>query len=141
MKSAPKLRPASRWLRLVTTCLVLAVGLQSFAPSGLAGPISSPALSAVPTREADLASIQVALEHKVVQQRLQELGFTSTEIQQRLAQATDAELHQLATESEAMMAGGVAGLIISVLVIIILVVLIMRITAVDPVLSPDVMAA
>ena len=72
---------------------------------------------------------------------MEELGFTPAEIQQRLAQATDAELHQLATESEAMMAGGVAGLIISVLVIILLVVLIMRVSAIEPVLSPDVMAA
>lgn len=119
------------WIRSTATLLALAFGLHALAPSALAGPISSREILAESTRAADLTTIQQALEHKVVKQRLGELGFTADEIQVRLAQASDAELHQLATESEKLMAGGVAGLLISLLVIILLVLLIMRISAVE----------
>ncbi|AOS44435.1 hypothetical protein Verru16b_01497 [Lacunisphaera limnophila] len=116
------------WIRSTAALLALSFGLHAIAPSALAGPISSVEMLAGSTRTADLAKIQQALEHKVVNQRLGELGFTSAEIQLRLAQASDAELHQLATESEKVMAGGVTGLLISLLVIILLVFLILRVS-------------
>lgn len=80
------------------------------------------------TRTADLATIRQSLEHKQVQQRLGELGFTETEVQQRLAHASDAELHQLAIQSEKIAAGGDGGIIITVLLIILLVVAIGRLS-------------
>lgn len=128
---SPSLSPS--WIRSTATLLALAVGLHAFAPSALAGPISSVEMisDSLSTRTADLATIQQALEHKVVSQRMAELGFTPDEIQLRLTHASDAELHQLATESEKLMAGGVAGLLISLLVIVLLVALILRVTAHD----------
>ncbi len=132
-------RAPSRWIRFIACSLVLALGLHALAPSALAGPLSSSAYLAESTREADLATIQSTLENKVVQERLAELGFTPLEVQQRLAHATDAELHQLATESEALAAGGVAGLIVTVLLIILLVVVILRITLNEPA-GPDILA-
>jgi len=134
-------RTPSRWFRLIASGLALAVGLHAFAPSALAGALSSSVYLAESTREADLATIQSTLENKVVQERLAELGFTPLEIQQRLAHATDAELHQLATESASLAAGGVAGLIVTVLLIILLVVVIMRITHHQPIVMTDVAAA
>ena len=116
------------WIRSTAMLLAAAIGLHALAPSALAGPITSVEMLAGSTRAADLATIQQALEHKVVNQRMTELGFTPAEIQLRLAQASDAELHQLATESEKLMAGGVAGLLISLLVIILLVFLILRVS-------------
>jgi hypothetical protein len=116
------------WIRSTALLLVAAIGLHALAPSALARPISSVEVLAGSTGAADLAKIQQALEHKVVNQRLIELGFTPAEIQLRLAQASDAELHQLATESEKLMAGGAAGLLISLLVIILLVFLILRVS-------------
>ncbi len=127
MKTLSLNYPTLAWIRRLLPALILAAGFHGLAPVALAGPIASSEMLTDSTRTTDLATIQQALEHKVVQQRLGELGFTGAEIQQRLDHATDAELHQLATESEAMMAGGITGLVISVLVIILLVFLIMRV--------------
>ena len=116
------------WIRTIATTMALVIGLCSATPIALAGPISSVEIATDSTRTTDLASIQQALESKVVQQRLSELGFTQGEIESRLAQASDAELHQLAVQSETLMAGGDGGIIVTILVIVILVILIMRLT-------------
>lgn len=139
MKSASSTLTLPAWTRTLATTLVLALSLHAMVPSGLAGPISSTGIVAASGRTADLATIQSALEHKVVQQRLQDLGFTPAEIQQRLSQATNADLHQLAVESEKVMAGG--DIIVTVLLIVLLVLLILRITAVESQPATDVMPA
>ncbi len=115
------------WTRPFGLILAFVAGLFVGVPGANAGVISSTAILSETTRETDLATIQSSLEHKQVQQRLAELGFTDAEVQQRLANASDAELHQLAIQSQAMMAGGDGGIIITVLVIILLVYLIMRV--------------
>ncbi|MCM2275786.1 MAG: PA2779 family protein [Candidatus Didemnitutus sp.] len=115
------------WIRPLGVGLALAIGLFAVLPAVSASPISSSALLSESTRDADLASIQLSLEHKVVQQRLGELGFTPAEIQQRLANASDEELHQLAAQSDVIMAGGDGGIIVTILVIILLVYLIMAV--------------
>lgn len=97
------------------------------APIVSADPISSTVILSDSARSSDLATIQHALEQKLVQQRLGEMGFTTDEINQRLANANDSELHQLATQSQAIMAGGDGGIIITVLLIVLLVFAIMRI--------------
>jgi hypothetical protein len=130
------LRPS--WIRQVALALILCVGCNSLVPSLAASPVSSATMVAGTNRTADLASIQLALEHKVVKQRLGELGFTSAEITQRLEYATDAELHQLASQSESVMAGG---FIIGVLLVVLLVIVILRVAAVDTVLQPTAVAA
>lgn len=128
MKSLHTVGKFPTWIRALATTMALVIGLCSAAPLALAGPVSSVDIVSDSTRTADLASVQQALESKVVQQRLSELGFTQTEIESRLAQASDAELHQLAVQSETLMAGGDGGIIITILVIVILVILIMRLT-------------
>ncbi len=125
------LRPA--WIRHVALVMVACVGLNTLAPVALAGPISSATMVAGSSRTADLASIRLALEHKVVQQRLGELGFTPGEVSQRLAHASDAELHQLAIQSENLQAGG---FLIGILVVVILVMVIMRLAATSDVIQP-----
>ena len=107
--------------------LLLLTGFLASAPFASAEPLSSAAVLSESTRASDLDTIQHALEHKQVQQRLGELGFTADEIHQRLANANDSELHQLATQSESIMAGGDGGIIISVLLIVLLVMVILRI--------------
>ena len=97
------------------------------APVASAGPLSSTAVVSESVRTSDLDSIQQALEHKQVEQRLGELGFTNSEISQRLANANDVELHQLAIQSQTILAGGDGGIIVTVLLIVLLVIVIMRI--------------
>lgn len=76
-------------------------------------------------RGADLQRVQTVLESKMIQQRLEELGLTPEEINTRLSQLSDAQLHQLATQLDSLMPGGDGGLgiIIALLVIAVLAVL------------------
>lgn len=127
MNTTSRLFCLPAWIRPLGMILALAAGVLAVVPGASAGVISSTAILSETTRETDLAAIQSSLEHKQVRQRLAELGFTDAEVQQRLANASDAELHQLAIQSQAMMAGGDGGIIITVLVIILLVYLIMRV--------------
>ncbi len=137
-------RSASRipkGLRTIAIVLALVVGMHGVAPSSFGYPIQSEPVAMADSRAADLASIQQMLELKVVQHRLDVLGFTQDEIAVRLAMASDADLHQMATQSESMLAGGDSGLVIAVLVIVLLVLLILRLTSTDTRVESDMLVA
>lgn len=139
MRSKIQIGMIPAWLRFTATMLAMVVALHGLAPSSLGSPVMSEPVSTEEARLADLSSIQQMLEQKVVQHRLAELGFTPGEIQLRIEMASNAELHQLAAQSELMMAGGDAGLgiVVTILVIILLVFLILRITSNEPTQEPD----
>ncbi len=95
----------------------------SFAPSGF--------LPSVQTdRTADLATLQKALEQKMVKERLATLGLTPDEIQARLGQLSDQQLHNVAKQLDNLKVGGDSGIgiVIGILVIAILVVLLIQLT-------------
>jgi len=76
----------------------------------------------------DLAQIQKFLENKKVQKRLQALGYTSEEIKSRLSKLSDAEIHQLANQMNALAIGGDGvGFVIGLLIVVLLVLLILKI--------------
>ncbi len=80
-------------------------------------------------RSADLATLQTTLEHKMVKERLANLGFTSDEIRARLDQLSDQQIHQIAQHLDSLKVGGDGmGIIIGVLVIAILVVILLQLT-------------
>jgi hypothetical protein len=111
------------WLLVITT---FAMGLHPpetvamLAPSlSLAGESSSDA-----HRIADLQKIQALLESKVVRQRLEDFGVSPEEINAKLAGLSDDQLHQFATQIDAIIpAGDGLGIVIALLVIAILVVI------------------
>ena len=77
-----------------------------------------------PNRVMDLQTVQKILENKIVRQRLEDFGLTSEEINARLTRLSDDQLHQLATQIDAITPGGDGlGIIVALLVIAILVVL------------------
>ena len=80
------------------------------------------------SREADMNKIQRVLESKMVSQRLSELGLSMDEINSKLQQLSDADIHQFASQLESLMPGGILEFIIGVLVIVILVLVILQIT-------------
>ena len=81
------------------------------------------------SREADMNKIQRVLESKMVSQRLSELGFSMDEINSKLQQLNDADVHQFASQLDSLMPGGdAATTIIFLLVIVILVLVILQIT-------------
>ena len=75
-------------------------------------------------RDADIHKIQTALESKLVQQRLTDLGLSVEEVQQSMAKLTTQELHDVASNLDALQAGGELGLVIGVLVVVVLVLLV-----------------
>ena len=80
------------------------------------------------SREADINKIQRVLESKMVSQRLSELGLSMDEINSKLQQLSDADIHQFASQLDSLMPGGILEFIIGVLVIVILVLVILQIT-------------
>lgn len=79
-------------------------------------------------RSSDIKKIQKILEIKIVEERLKELGFSTTEIQKRLDQLSDDQIHELALHLDQLQVGGDAGWVIVFLLIAILVVLILYIS-------------
>ena len=76
-------------------------------------------------RAADLQKVQSVLETKVVSQRLADYGLNQEEISARVNQLSDAQLHQMASQIDAMIPAGDGGLgiVIALLVIAILAVI------------------
>ena len=89
-----------------------------FSPSEVIG--LSPA-----DRSSALQKIQKFLEMKMVGERLKDFGFTPDEIQSRLNQLSDPQVHQLAMQIDNLKVGGndALGILVALLVIAILVVI------------------
>ncbi len=109
-------------------CAMFIIGIAprvdaSFAPSDILA-------QAQTDRTADLATLQKALEQKMVKERLANLGLTPDEVQARLRQLSDQQLHNVAKQLDTLKVGGDSGIgiIIGVLIIAILVVLLIQLT-------------
>jgi tetrahydromethanopterin S-methyltransferase subunit G len=120
--------PYMRSIAIYLACAMFIIGIAprvdaSFVPSSIL-PIAQT------DRAADLASIQKVLEVKMVKERLADLGLTHQEIQSRLTQLSDQQLHSAAQQLDGLKVGGDSGLgiIIALLVIAILVILILQLT-------------
>ncbi|MFQ5900109.1 MAG: PA2779 family protein [Thermodesulfobacteriota bacterium] len=118
--------------RLGTIYLILSFSIIAILPSRTLAifvpSIASQGVS-VPDRSADVEKVQQVLESKVINQRLTELGLDVGEIESRLGQLTDEEIHRFATQLESLHAGGeTTGVIISLLIIVILVLVILQLT-------------
>ena len=109
-------------------CCYLAVALFviGVAEKTYAGFSPSEVMSLSPLeRTVDLGKIQAALETKVVSERLAQLGFNKDEIQSRLDQLSDQQLHKVALKIDELKVGGDGGgVVIAILLIAIIVLLI-----------------
>lgn len=114
---------------LVWTLAVTTLVMGIFPPEGRAMLVPSTATATEQgtgfDRAADLQKVQSVLESRVVRQRLEDYGLTAEEINTRLAQLSDAQVHQLASQIDALIPAGDGGLgiVIALLVIAILVVI------------------
>jgi hypothetical protein len=109
----------------ITWYLVVAMLVIGITPRVYAGFSPSEGIGLSPLdRPSDVQKIQKFLEIKMVRERLREFGFTPDEIQARLHQLSDPQVHQLAVQIDNAKVGTDDGLgiIISLLVIAILVV-------------------
>jgi hypothetical protein len=81
-------------------------------------------------RASNLDKVQKFLEMKMVRERLKDLGFTPEEIQGKLNDLNDQQLHQVAMKMDDLKVGGDSGLgiVIAILVIVILVIIIIQLS-------------
>ena len=110
----------------ITWYLVVAMFVIGITPRVYAGFSPSEVMNLSPAeRSADLKKVQKFLEMKMVRERLKELGLTREEIQSRMDQISDPQLHQLALKLDDLTVAGDGGLgiIVGLLVIAILVVI------------------
>jgi hypothetical protein len=114
-------------LRRVAAVLVLLMGVFSLVPKVEAGFVGSDQPLGATSRQQDLATLQRALESKLVQERLKAMGYSDKEINSRLDQLSDQDLHSFATQIDTLtVAGDGLGLVIALLVIAILVLIILK---------------
>ena len=118
------------YMRHVAWYLVVVMFIIGIAPKVDAGLVESEITSLTPVdKTADLEKIQKFLETKTVSKRLEQLGFTQDEIQKRLTQLSDQQIHQIATRLDDLKIGGDGlGIVIAILVIAILIIIILQLT-------------
>ncbi len=104
-------------------------GLVAF-PSVVAASLAPSRTSAGTTsagREADLQAVRQALEHKLVSQKLKDYGLTASEVEAKLPNMSDADVHQIALLGKKLPQGGDAvGDIVIILIIVILIIVIIK---------------
>ncbi|NCO68034.1 MAG: hypothetical protein COY75_10155 [Nitrospirae bacterium CG_4_10_14_0_8_um_filter_41_23] len=119
------------FMKHVTWYLVIAMFIIGIAPrvdAGLA-PSEIIALTQI-DRTADLVKIQKVLEVKAISERLMQFGLTQDEVQKRLIQLSDQQIHQIALQLDDLKIGqdDVLAVIIALLFIAILVVVLLKLT-------------
>ena len=93
--------------RVFVCHLIVAFSVLSFASSSPAMFIPSPPeANGTGHREMDLQKIQKFLESKLVQHKLSQLGLSREQIKERLHQLDGQQIHQIASQIDALEAGG-----------------------------------
>ncbi len=72
----------------------------------------------VSLREINEEKVRMMLENKIVAERLRSFGLTKNEVITKMAQMSDGRIHQLASLSDRLPAGGASGLFIATTTII-----------------------
>lgn len=116
------------FIRGISWYLVFAMVIIGIAPRVEAGFVPSEIIALKEVdRKADMEKVQRFLEMKIVRDRLEKLGFTHEEIDSRLSQMSDQQLHQVAQQIDELKVGADGiGAVIGLLVIVILVILILQ---------------
>jgi len=120
------------WKKLRNPLIVFAVAGWFFflnSSPALAGLVESkPATEEIKNinREEEIKKIQRALESKIVQEKLKAYGLSKEEVEKKLSEMDDQQIHMLAKASEKVLAGGDLGLVIGVLLVAILLVILLK---------------
>ena len=120
--------PLKKWIVWYLVAALFVIGIAPRVYAGFA-PSEGFALTSG-ERASNLDKVQKFLEMKMVRERLKDLGFTPEEIQGKLNDLNDQQLHQLAMKMDDLKVGGDSGLgiIIAILVIVILVIIIVQLS-------------
>ncbi|CAG0964250.1 hypothetical protein GPROT1_01051 [Gammaproteobacteria bacterium] len=114
-----------RRIAFVLAFTMLALG--AVPAKSMAYVVGSEAAVAGHSREADIARIQRVLESKLVADRLSQAGLSQDEINGKMSQLSDEEVHSFASQLESVFPGGDGlGIVIALLIIVILVMVILK---------------
>jgi hypothetical protein len=107
------------FMRYVIWYLVVAMFVIGITPKVYAG-FSPSEIVGVPQmdRVTDQGKIQKAIETKMISERLKQIGLTPDEVQLRLSQLGDQQIHQLAQHLDQLKVGGDGGWVLLGLVIV-----------------------
>lgn len=122
--------------RVFTCYLTVAFLVLSFASSAPAMFIPSPHGGNVTgQREADLQRIQKLLESSIIRDKLSQFGLTPKEIEDRLQQLDEEQVHQIVSQIDELETGGDAEWIIIIVLLALLTFFILELTGVIDVLK------
>ena len=118
------------FIKQIAWCLVFTMLILGIAQGVEAGIVPSELINSKVNRTQDIDTIQKVIESKLVQERLEKLGYSSDEVRARLERLDDQQLHRLAQNLDSLKVAGDSGLgiVIALLVIAILVVLLLQLT-------------
>ncbi len=84
----------------------------------------------------DVEKVRLALENKLVQEKLRAYGLSADEVNAKLSEMTPSQIHLLAQASDDVLAGGDGlGAVIGVLIIVILVIVILKLLGKDIIIT------
>ncbi len=107
------------FMKHVTWYLVVAMFVIGITPRVYAGFSPSEVVGVSPMdRGSDLGRIRNAIETKMIGERLKQIGLTPDEIQKKLTQLSDQQIHQLALQLDELKVGGDAGWIVLGVIIV-----------------------
>ena len=117
------------WFRIIASYLAVFLFVAAAIPAKTYA-YAAESVEVYSSRQEDMNKVQRALESKIVQDKLGELGLTKDEATAKLDKLSDADLHQFAMNVDSLDAGGDGGLglIIGLLIIAILVVVLLHLT-------------
>jgi hypothetical protein len=94
-------------MKFLSMYLAVAMFIIGITPRVYAGFSSSEAISILTfDRASDLDKIRKVLEMKMVRERLKAFGFTADEIEKKLSQLSDQQIHQVAVSLDELKVGG-----------------------------------
>ena len=107
------------FMKHVTWYLVVAMFVIGITPRVYAGFSPSEVVGLSPIdRGSDLGKIQNTIETKMIGERLKQIGLTPDEIQKKLNQLSDAQIHQLAQQLDELKVGGDGGWVVLGIIIV-----------------------
>lgn len=82
--------------------------------------------------ERDIEKVQLALENKLVREKLRAHGLSADEVSAKLSEMTPSQVHLLSQASEDVLAGGDGlGTVIGVLIVVLLIIIILKLLGKD----------
>lgn len=114
------------WVKYLLWYLIGAMFVIGITPRAFGGFSPSEVTSLAFDRPSDLEKVRKVLEMRVVREKLKEFGFTTNEIEKRLCELSDDQIHQIAVQIDELKVGGdgwaVAFLFLLIAILIVLVI-------------------